>query len=43
MLPVCKKAGIKGVPTWELKDGKKIMGYISLEKFGLFTRCSYEP
>ena len=35
----CEDAGIENYPTWELPDGSKIEGLISLERLAVLTGC----
>jgi len=37
--PVCKRAGIKGYPTWEFRDGTRVTGRQSLERLAQHTKC----
>ena len=38
-LPVCNEAGIKGYPTWDFRDGTRVMGTQSLEFISEKTSC----
>jgi hypothetical protein len=35
----CKNAGITAYPTWELPDGKRIQGLLSLEQLSALSGC----
>lgn len=38
-LPVCLEAGIEGYPTWDLPDGTRETGVLSLERLSEVTAC----
>ena len=39
-LPVCQEAGIQGYPTWDLPDGSRQTGTLSLERLSELTSCA---
>jgi glutaredoxin len=36
----CRKAGIRSYPTWELADGTRLRGMLSLERLADATGCT---
>lgn len=38
----CREAGITGYPTWELGDGSRLEGEVSLETLAQKTNCGEE-
>ena len=37
---ICKQAEIKGYPTWEFLDNKKVEGELSFEKISQYSNCT---
>lgn len=35
----CRETGIKGYPTWEFQDGKRIEGKLSFEQLSQYSNC----